>query len=486
MCQHRAADEREDGSVDAGPAPTKTRVEQAWAALSPATGGPPLFQVDGAGGQLPSRFAVEDTAVACVAAALLAAGSLHESRGGKAGAVTVDRGQVAAAVRSERYFQVGGRPAGPGFASLSRFFEAGDGWVRTHANYPWHKQALLQALDAPDDADAVAAAIRTRPVLDVENLIVEAGGVAAAVRSPEEWARHPQGLALAAAPLVAAPRLGDAAPRRRSEGPLPAAGVRVLDLTRVIAGPVSTRYLGALGADVLRLDPPRLPDLVAGAPADSLLAKRSAFLDASGPGRTLLHALLDEADALVCGYRPGSLDRLGLDAESVARAHPGLVVVVLGAWGHTGPWAGRRGFDSIVQAAAGIAHGEAPDGATPGALPCQLLDHGTGYLMAAAVLDGLRAQSQQGGTQFRYLSLARTASWLMSGTPPVRPVGPVEAPSGSGPESAADAGKWLVELDSPAGPVQAVAPPGRLGDKVLRWPAVASIYGSDEPVWLPR
>jgi crotonobetainyl-CoA:carnitine CoA-transferase CaiB-like acyl-CoA transferase len=367
-----------------------------------------------------------------------------------------------------------------GFARLSRFFQTADGWVRTHANYPWHKEALLRALGAADDADEVAGAIKDRSAHEVEELIVGSGGVAAAVRSGEEWAAHPQGRAVEAEPLVAATQLGDQAPRRRAAGLRPASAVRVLDLTRVIAGPVATRVLGALGADVLRLDPPRWPDLTAGAPADSLLAKRSARLDASGlEGRALLHALLDDADVLVCGYRPGSLDRLGLAVDDLVEAHPGLVVLVLDAWGHSGPWSGRRGFDSIVQAASGIAVGESSDGVQPGTLPCQLLDHGTGYLIAAAAFEGLWSQAERGGTQFRYLSLARTAAWLLATSPPV-------APSPSTSDETAEAARWTVPLDSASGRVRAIAPPARLGGVPLEWPEPASRYGIDEPVWLPR
>src|SRR5262249_6247466 len=145
------------------------------------------------------------------------------------------------------------------------------------------------------------------------------------------------------------------------------------------------------------------------------LAKRSALVDfSSTTGSATLHDLLDGADVLVCGYRPGALDRFGLDAQAIADRHPGLVVVYLDAWGHSGPWATRRGFDSVVQAPTGVAHAESADGGpTPGALPCQLLDHGTGYLAAAAALDGLRRQSETGGTYVRRLSLARTAAWLL-------------------------------------------------------------------------
>jgi len=231
----------------------------------------------------------------------------------------------------------------------------------------------------------------------------------------------------------------------------------VLDLTRVIAGPVATRYLGALGADVLRLDPPDRLELTMQT-FDGLLAKRSALLDfGTADGHDRLHELLSGADVLVHGYRPHALDRFGLGPQALAERHPGLVVVSLSAWGRRGPWGGRRGFDSIVQAASGIAMAESPDGDRPGALPCQLLDHGTGYLCAAAALQALTRQSARGGTRFRELSLARTAQWLLG--QPRETAGP---PAGD-----VDGQAWLTTLDSAAGPVTTVLPPGRLDDEAL-------------------
>jgi crotonobetainyl-CoA:carnitine CoA-transferase CaiB-like acyl-CoA transferase len=257
-------------------------------------------------------------------------------------------------------------------------------------------------------------------------------------------------------------------------------GVRVLDLTRVIAGPVCTRFLGALGADVLRVDPPGHPDMRRGDVADTLLGKRSAALDLADAGSAaVLHRLLDEADVVVCGYRPGSLDRFGLGRDALAARHPGLVVVYLDAWGHTGPWAGRRGFDSVVQAATGIAAQESHDGVTPGALPCQLLDHGTGYLAAAAVLDGLRRQSDGGGTHTRRLSLARTAQWLLA----AGQSDPSRAGSAAGQR---DTTPSLVQFEDQAGAVEAVGPPGRLGDLALSWTGPPARYLADQPVWTKR
>jgi hypothetical protein len=348
--------------------------------------------------------------------------------------------------------------------------------VRTHGNYPWHADALLRALGTPGDPESVAAAIADLRAADVENRVVEAGGVAAAVRGEKEWRAEPPGQAVAAARLVEGTEIGAAPPRRHPAGPRPASGLRVLDLTRVIAGPVATRYFAALGADVLRLDSPHRPELPLHA-RDGLPGKRSALLDlGTRDGTAQLHELLSEADILVHGYRPHALDRFGLTPDKLAERHPGLVVVSLSAWGNGGPWGGRRGFDSIVQAACGIAMVESADGMRPGALPCQLLDHGTGYLCAAAALRALARQSGHGGTQFRELCLARTASWLLSQD--LTAVEPGTAPDH-------DERAWLTTLDSADGPVTTVRPPGELGGDRYAWPGTLSQYGGDQAAW-PR
>ena len=464
---------------------------EAWAALADTDAAHPdgpetrlpagleVLWVSGAPGHLPSRLPVEDVAVACTGAALLAAAALHAQRGGDCGSrgsptARLDRGHVAAAFRSEAHLRIGGEQAGPGFAPLSRFWHAADGWVRTHGNYPWHRAALLRALGSADDPESVAATMADLGAREAEDLVTGAGGVAAAVRGEAGWRAEPPGQAVAASRLVEAVTIGGALPRWRPAGALPASGIRVLDLTRVIAGPVATRYLGALGADVLRLDAPDRPELTLHA-YDGLFGKRSALLDfgaAEGNGR--LHELLSGADVLMHGYRPLALDRFGLSPQVLAERHPGLVVVSLSAWGSRGPWGSRRGFDSIVQAASGIAMAESADGERPGALPCQLLDHGTGYLCAAAALQALARQSARGGTQFRELSLARTAHWLL-GLPRSAAV-PSPEPDGDDPG-------WLVTLDSAKGPVTTVRPPGQLDDEALAWPRPLSGYGSDQPTW---
>ncbi len=452
-------------------------LDEAWAAVSGSRPLPAELHVCGEPGHLPSRLQVEDTAIACTGAALLAAAAVAAQRGERPiRQVRLDRAHVAAAYRSERHVQVNGQPVGDGFAPLSRLWRTADGWVRTHANYPWHRSALLRTLGTPDDPDAVAATIARWTARDLEDRIVAADGVAAAVRTRQQWLAEPPGQAVAASALVGGDRVGDAPPRHREPGALPASGIRVLDLTRVIAGPVCTRYLAALGADVLRIDSPRRPELPLHA-VDGLLGKRSALLDlGTRDGLGMLHELLDHADVLVHGYRPRSLDRFGLVPDSLAARHPGLVVVSLSAWGETGPWGDRRGFDSIVQVASGIALAESPGGERPGVLPCQLLDHGTGYLCAAAALGSLTAQMVHGGTHVRSLSLSRTSLWLLSQpriTPPVATPNPAVNPP-------------LTTVDSADGPVTVVAAPGELDGMPPRWSRPLSRYGGDQPTWLVR
>jgi CoA-transferase family III len=458
-------------------------LDEAWMELT--TGDDvvrPPVDVTGSWGHLPSQLAAEEIAQACVAVALAAAGAQPTTRGA-ARPVRLDRGHIGVAVRSERYFGARGQSARLGFAPLSRFWKASDGWVRTHANYPWHRRALLDALELAHDAEAdlVADAIAERRAEDVEAEVFARGGVAGATRTAASWAADAQGRAVDDVPLIGHRRSGDAPPRLRpraqTSDALPASGVRVLDLTRVIAGPVSTRYLAALGADVLRIDPPAYPDMAAGAPGDTLLGKRSALVDlADRRNDPLLEELLRRADVVVRGYRPGALDRFGLDEDQLAERFPGLVVVSLAAWGHEGPWAGRRGFDSVVQSVTGVAALESREGlpaGEPGVLPCQLLDHGTGYLAAAAALDGLRRQRAAGGTHLRRVSLARTAAWLTA-----------QGSRGSADgETPSDVDEWLVELQSSAGPVAAVAPPGQLGDRPLAWPEPMLTYGESAPTF---
>ncbi|MEI5132571.1 CoA transferase [Streptomyces libani] len=478
--------------------------EQAWSALG---GDPALTEritYGGPPGLLPARLPALSLARSTVAVCALAAAELAARReGGPLPAVRVDDGAVATAFVSERHLRTDGR-APSNFAPLSRFWRTADGWVRTHANYPHHRARLLHALDLPDSAGVpdVETTLAGRRAVEIEETVYAAGGLAVAARTPEEWAAHPQGAAAAAPPLLTLGPLGVDAPPRAlpplaGDPVRPAAGLRVLDLTRVIAGPVATRTLALLGADVLRIDAPQLPESQ-DAHSDTGFGKRSALLDLGSPaGRADFEALLARADVVVTGYRPGALDRFGLTPEELAARRPGLVVARLSAWGEDGPWGGRRGFDSLVQVATGIAAVEAEAGSasedskesrggvkrsgTPGALPAQALDHGTGYLMAAAVLRALTEQSRTGGSTLATFSLARTARWLTHG------LAGHDGPLTTGTETPGDAlydpADHLRETDSPAGRLRHALPPVSFAGAPATWTTPPGLCGTDAPVW---
>ena len=352
---------------------------------------------------LPSRLATAEIAWASVASAMLAAGLSP---------TVIDPHRVATAYRSDRVLAIDG-VAPPVWSPYSGFWRTTDGWVRTHGNYPHHAAALRTALGLQDDADAdaVRVALEERTTADAVAGITRLGGLAVAVAAEDLAADR----ALRATPLLEVRRTAASA-RRRPRGSRataaqddrhPLAGMRVLDLTRVIAGPVCTRTLALLGADVLRIDPPHLPE-PEWQHLDTGHGKRSARLDA----RTAqMHDLLSDADAVVLGYRPAALDRLGLHPSVLAERYPDLVVAQLSAWGTEHP--DRAGFDSLVQAASGIALIESPDGDRPGTLPAQALDHSAGYLLAAAVTALLQRRTGEGGSWYTGTSLRRIAAELL-------------------------------------------------------------------------
>ncbi|MFC4787215.1 CoA transferase [Nocardioides sp. MAHUQ-72] len=430
---------------------------------------------------LASSLAVGELAADSVAVASLAAGLVGEVRRGRhheqVGPVTVAPERVAASYRSERMFRRDGEPV-DAWAPLSGFWPAADGWVRSHANYPHHAERLRALLGLSEEAgpDEMRAAVAARDAGALEDDAAEAGAIVFRVRDAATWAAHPQAAAIDRRPLLDHGLLGDAEARPWPEaGPLPLSGVRVLDLTRVIAGPVATRDLALAGADVLRIDSPRTPEIEM-QHLDTGQGKRSALLDlGSRDGRATLEELLERADVVVSGYRPGSLARFGLDDEDLAERHPGLVVARVSTWDSGGPWSARRGFDSIVQATIGIALAESPDGGeTPGALPAQALDHSAGHLLAAGVLTALARQRSEGGSHRVSVALARVGHELLA-QPPL--------PGAPAPLAVDDAELPVVTGTGSAGTVTC-APPvlGFHGaPTAYRW--IGRSWGADEPRW---
>ncbi|WPR65379.1 CoA transferase [Glutamicibacter protophormiae] len=379
--------------------------------------------------------------------------------------------QLAAGFESFRHLRVAGRKV-QAFAPLSGFFPTADGWIRTHANYPHHERALLDAMRArtPEQLPGLLAQAGS---LEAQERIVSAGGVAAAVRSRRQWLHAPEGQAAAAGHWAQFELHGvreAGAWQFRPEAKLPLAGLKILDFTRVIAGPTASRTLAALGAQVLRVDGPRhaeLPDQH----IDTGFGKRSTILDlAAVRGLAAAHGLLAQADAVILGYHPGALDALGLSAELLRECYPQLVIAQLCAWGFAGPWASRRGFDSIVQAATGIADAyRSPEG-NPGTLPVQGLDYAAGYGIAAAVIALLRARRELHSTGTVRISLARTAQALFEFGGPSAPELALGIPRVS-------------RCTSGYGMLDYALPPFELNGVQLDYPHSPTRYGADEPVW---
>lgn len=371
--------------------------------------------------------------------------------------VGTSRELVAASFAAIEHLRIDRRPVQP-WAPLSGFVEAADGWLRFHGNYPHHAAAITAALGAAT-REELSATVRQLPAQQVEDAVVSAGGVATAVRTEQEWAAHPHGAATAS---HAFDRILASDPNRRPlsrAGSL--AGVRVLDLTRVIAGPTCSQILGCLGADVLRVDPPGRPELL-DAYLSNGMGKRSAVADLDRDAETL-RRLVDSADVVLLGYRPGSLDRFGLSPDELLESHPRLVTGSLSAWGPTGPWAQRPGFDSIVQAATGVAAVCAgPDG-RPGALPVQALDHATGLHLAAWVISHL----VDGNGGLVQLSLLQTAYRLLDRRSPNDGEVKLRVPR--------------VRLTTPHGRIVTVPPPVRVERRKLAAPI--SAYGASPLAW---
>ncbi|WP_212626715.1 CoA transferase [Pseudomonas sp. PP3] len=424
-------------------------------------------------GDLPSAFAVTDLACASIAAAGQAVSELLNQQTGRLPAIEVDRRLASF------WFSGSIRPVGwsvpPLWDPIAGDYAAKDGWIRLHTNAPHHRAAAQSVLGASSDRAAIESKVAQWAKHDLEQAVVDAGGCAAEMRTWEQWQAHPQGRAVNAEPLIQFGHHGshDGTVWQGSVAQ-PLAGIKVLDLTRVLAGPVASRFLAGLGADVLRIDPPTWNE--PGVVPEMTLGKRCARLDLHDKAdRTLFESLLKDADIVLHGYRADALERLGYGLSERQTLAPGLIDVSLNAYGWSGPWQHRRGFDSLVQMSSGIAEAgmrwKLTDKPTP--LPVQALDHATGYLMAASAIKLLmgRLSSGQGGSA--RLSLAGTAKLLIEkgrgSDEPLRA------------EDERDQG-MLVE-QTPWGPAHRLHVPLKITGTPLQWTLAAAELGSHRAQW---
>ena len=365
-----------------------------------------------------SSFAVGSAAQTSIAVAALAACELGHLRGQSRQTVSVDMAH--AALECTAWFSLDGKVP-PMWDKFSGAYRCADGWVRIHTNFAHHRDGALalMGLDAATASRADAEGfMHTQSAFAFEQAAADAGLVVAAIRTFDEWDASPQGQTVVKQPLISFEKIGDAPPRALPALPpsaKPLHGLRVLDLTRILAGPVCGRQLAAYGADVMLVNAPHLPNIES--IADTSRGKLSCHVDLRTPaGQATLNHLAQGAHVFVQGYRPGALAAFGFDAAALAERNPGMVYVSLSAYGEFGPWGTRRGFDSLVQSAMGFNHaeGEAAGTNSPKPLPMQILDYATGHLMAYAATAALIKQQQEGGSWHVRLSLARTGLWLRS------------------------------------------------------------------------
>jgi crotonobetainyl-CoA:carnitine CoA-transferase CaiB-like acyl-CoA transferase len=365
--------------------------------------------------QLPSSFRVAAAAQASVAATGLAAAEIWKLRSGQSQDVAVDMRHAVVECRSERYLRVDGKPPPPAWDAIAGVYKTRDQrFVRLHTNFRHHRDAVCKVLDCKPERDAVQAALMQWDGEAFETAAYAGGCVVALMRAHDQWSATPQAQALATLPLISIEKIGDAAPKPWPKGDRPLAGIRVLDLSRVIAGPVAGRTLAAHGADVLLISGPDLP-AIPWLTIDTGRGKLTSFVELkSEQGRGALRDLLADADIFSQGYRPQSLAKLGFSPQDAAKINPGIVYVTLSAYGHAGPWGERRGFDSLVQTSTGFNHaeGQAAGVDGPKELPAQMLDHATGYFMAFGAMMAKARQAREGGSWHVRVSLAQTGRWL--------------------------------------------------------------------------
>ena len=436
---------------------------------------------------LPTPFKITETASAALAAVGLAVADLWELRTGRRQHLSIDTGHATASLRSTKYLRLDGAKVRTERNDVMGMYPARNGrWSYLHCNFPNHRAAALKVLNVPEERSAVAKAVANWDALELEEAIIAAGGAGGMVRSSAEWAQHPQGRAVASLPLMEIVKIGDSAPEPLPDGERPLSNVRVLDLTRVLAGPTCARTLAEHGADVMKVSAAHLP-FIPYQEYDTGHGKLSTHLDLRDAKQ--LGTLLDLArscDVFSQGYRPGTLANRGLSPDNLAQLRPGIICVSLCAFGHEGPWASRRGFDTAVQAVSGIAarQGELfpENGPGPQFYPVSAIDYLTGYLMAFGAMVALRKRAQEGGSWLVRLSLAQVGRWLQQqGELPEAEIADVA------PEfDQADLERWMMSSDTPMGRLTHLAPVVQYSETPARWARPSVPLGYCDPVWPAR
>jgi len=437
------------------------------------------IEMSGSDPVLPTSFLLGTAGAAAIGAVGIAANELWKLRGGQPQNMAIDSRKGAMAMRSNVYLKLDGENAGRLWGDISGFYETADNrWVQLHCNYPHHRDGVLRVLKCENDKDHVKAAVAKWQGLELDQHLADEGLCGALVRNTEEWQGVAQSSAVAKLPLMEIIKIGDSPAEPLPEAPQPLSGIRALDLTRVLAGPVAGRTLAEHGADVMRVSSRHLP-FIESLLLDTGHGKLASHIDLTkDSGKATLTHLIRDADVFSQAYRPGSIAGRGFGPEDVARLRPGIIYLTLSAYGHEGPWAMRRGYDSLVQSASGIVDEHSGAG-SPSHLPGQVLDYASGYLGAFGVMAALARRARDGGSYMVRLSLAQTAHWLRS-------LGRVEGdddPRQLPDPDMASISDLTIETDTPWGKLTHLAPHLEMSETPPHWRRPTVPLGTHDPVW---
>ena len=427
---------------------------------------------------MPSRFKIGEASATALAACGVAANTIWTASGGKHQRIEVDTAGAAVSLISFlcQKLEDGSEPQRDPNRPLVGFYQAGDGrWVHLHGAFPDLAAGTLAVLDCDASPESIRVAVSRWEGQALEDALAEAGMCGAMARTREEWLTHPQGEALHLVPPVSIKRIADSPIEPIPLRARPLAGVRVLDLTRVLAGPTCGRTLASHGANVLKVNSPNLPS-VPPFVIDTGHGKRSTFLDLNDEkDHKHLKLLVLSTDIFSQGYRKGALAKRGLGPEQMAEQRPGIIYVSINAYGHVGPWAARPGWEQLAQTASGVAVDEGSL-ESPRLIAAAATDYTTGYLGALGAMAALYRRSIEGGSYHVEVSLAQTANWLYE-------FGLFERDYALPNFDPAIAAPYMVSSDTGFGRLHHLGPIIRMSETEPRWEQVSVPLGHHPATW---
>ena len=440
--------------------------------------------ISGADPVLSTNFKIGETAAAVLAGVGVAANDLYELRTGKRQQVAIDVRHAAAALRSSGYMQ---RPDASGawqavvnknheaMIAITQPWPTKDGrWALPHFGLPHLQARMLKLLGAEPNPESVSAAVAKWDAMDLENAIDEIRACGGMVRSNEEWLATEHGRVLAGKPIVEIIKIGDSDPEPLPAGDRPLAGVKALDLTRILAGPIAARTLAEHGAEVLMVTAEHLPQ-IAEHVMDTSHGKRSCFLDLTKSEQaSTLRQLAAGTDVFSQGYRPGMMQKLGFAPEDLAEIRPGVVYVSISCFGADGPFSHRAGWEQVAQTVTGIANEGRPD--RPALLPAAANDYVTGYLAAYGAMLALAKRAREGGSYHVRVSLCQSGMFIYR-------QGKVAYERDGMDLSTAELDAIRIETSPASGPLRHLGPVLKMSETPPGWSRPTPTLGGDLPAW---